>query len=201
MASQPAVEASTAEDQPVSLQTVLSTLQTLTASLGQLANTGQQTQNSVARLESSVTLTANACNALADKVSVLPYMDDYIQFFSSEADALEDAAQLQETLEFLGLQLNPKKSTLVPTQLIQHLGLMVDTKRGLFVLPPEKEAKIRRVARALKIQALQGRRLLPAKALAHFTGLCQSVYLAVPAARFYLRALHDDLQVRSIPTA
>eukprot|EP01052_Picozoa_sp_SAG31_P035474 SAG31_NODE_4285_length_3381_cov_1.637112_6_plen_74_part_00 len=48
MASQPAVESSTAEDQPASLQAVLSTLQTLTTSLGQLATTSQQTQTSVA---------------------------------------------------------------------------------------------------------------------------------------------------------
>eukprot|EP01052_Picozoa_sp_SAG31_P002512 SAG31_NODE_89_length_26711_cov_24.949459_14_plen_414_part_00 len=93
MASQPAVEASTAEDQPVSLQTVLSTLQTLTASLGQLANTGQQTQNSVARLESSVTLTANACNALVDKVSALQTQVD-VGAASGKKDAPVDPEDL-----------------------------------------------------------------------------------------------------------
>ena len=64
-------------------------------------------------------------------------------------------------------------------------------------MPPDKELKIRRLARALKVRALRDRRLLPARAVAQFTGLCQSVYLAVPSARLYLRALHDCMRTKS----
>lgn len=66
--------------------------------------------------------------------------------------------------------------------------------RGVFLLPPEKEQKIKRMARGLLAQAYGARRLLPARLVAQFTGLCQSVYLACPSARLYLRALHDCLR-------
>jgi hypothetical protein len=41
-----------------------------------------------------------------------------------------------------------------------------------------------------------GRRLMSARHLASFTGLAQSVYLAVPTARLYLRAIHDCISTR-----
>ena len=63
-------------------------------------------------------------------------------------------------------------------------------------MPPDKEQKIRKMAMGVKAQALRSRRLLPARLLAQFTGLCQSVYLACPSARLYLRALHDCLKTR-----
>ena len=63
-------------------------------------------------------------------------------------------------------------------------------------MPPDKELKIKRLARALKARALSNRRLLPARAVAQFTGLCQSVYLAVSSARLYLRALHDAMATK-----
>ena len=40
------------------------------------------------------------------------------------------------------------------------------------------------------------RRLVPARFLASFVGLAQSMYLAVPSARLYLRALHDVISSR-----
>eukprot|EP01052_Picozoa_sp_SAG31_P025564 SAG31_NODE_2248_length_6093_cov_4.382716_2_plen_258_part_00 len=67
MAEQPGAEA-VAPEAPATLEQVLRSVQALTASVGQLAVAGQQTQVTVGRLESSVTLTTNACNALADKV-------------------------------------------------------------------------------------------------------------------------------------
>lgn len=61
-------------------------------------------------------------------------------------------------------------------------------------MPPDKQTKIQKFAKSLKVQALQKRRLLSARALAAFAGLCQSVYLAVPSARLYLRSLHNALR-------
>ena len=128
------------------------------------------------------------------QLRILPYMDDYLAFFPSREEALRGRRQIELTLEYLGLSRNPKKGDWEPTQRLNHLGLTVDTLRGVFMLPPAKEAKIKQMARGLKAQAFRNRRLLPARLIAQFTGLCQSVYLACPAARLYLRALHDCLR-------
>ena len=58
-------------------------------------------------------------------------------------------------------------------------------------MPPQKEAKIRGMATGILNAGLTNRRLMSARHLASFCGLAQSVYLAVPTARLYLRALHD----------
>ncbi|KAK3241448.1 hypothetical protein CYMTET_48799 [Cymbomonas tetramitiformis] len=57
-------------------------------------------------------------------------------------------------------------------------------------------AKIHLQSKALLSEASRQRRWLPARKLAAFTGLCQSVYLAVPPARLYLRELHFVLSTR-----
>jgi len=124
-------------------------------------------------------------------------MDDFLFFFKSREEALRGRDQIQRTLDYLGLKRNPKKGDWEPTQQCRHLGLLVDTAKGLFVVPPDKEAKICKMAKGVRVQALKNRRLLPARLVAQFTGLCQSVYLACPPARLYLRALHDCLKTRS----
>ena len=60
-----------------------------------------------------------------------------------------------------------------------------------------KLLKLMRQARALMGQAARSKRWLPARALAGFIGYAQSVELACPMARFYLRALHDSLATRT----
>ena len=135
----------------------------------------------------------------AVRLRVLPYMDDYLFLFRSKAEAEAGALQIRATFEYLGLKINEEKSPTLsaPTQELRHLGLLVNTVRGLFLVPKDKERRIRTMARGLKVQALSNRRLLPARLLASFTGLCQSVYLAVPYARLYLRSLHDDLSQKA----
>eukprot|EP01050_Picozoa_sp_SAG11_P016741 SAG11_NODE_2323_length_3523_cov_5.707652_2_plen_165_part_00 len=105
------------------------------------------------------------CSGLPLRMRVLPYMDDFLFFFRTREE-------LQLTLDWLGLKRNPSKGDWEPTQQCVYLGLLVDTAKGLFVVPSEKEAKIRKMARGLRVQAFQNRRLLPARLIAQFTGLC-----------------------------
>jgi hypothetical protein len=122
---------------------------------------------------------------------ILPYMDDFLACFSTRQAAEDGAVQLRRTCVWLGLALSDSKCIWTPTQVIDHLGLRIDTKRGLFLVPPAKEAKIRGMALGIIQSSYQHRRLISARHLASFTGLAQSVYLAVPTARLYLRSLHD----------
>ena len=80
--------------------------------------------------------------------------------------------------------------------MLTHLGLEVDTKRGMFRVHADRAARLRKRARALLCDASRQKRALPVRRLAEFTGLAQSVYLAVPASRFFLRALHDMVGTR-----
>ena len=43
---------------------------------------------------------------------------------------MRGAVQMKTTLAFLGLEANPKKCVWTPTQELQHLGIVVNTKLG-----------------------------------------------------------------------
>ena len=49
-----------------------------------------------------------------------------------------------QDLENSGMVVNQKKSQLVPTQQVEHLGFMVDLKRGVLLVPQEKMNTIRK---------------------------------------------------------
>ena len=117
-------------------------------------------------------------------------MDDFLLLASGQDATRRLRDAVDHLLSVLGLRCHPRKGQ---WELCQHLGLEIDTKLGLFRVSTARGAKIRRAAATLEVLATQRRRAIPAKQLAAFTGLAQSVYLAVPAARFFLRALHNTL--------
>jgi len=63
-------------------------------------------------------------------------------------------------------------------------------------VPPKKEKKIEGMAVGILQSALSNRRLVSVRHLASFVGLAQSVFLAVPTARLYLRSLHDVISTK-----
>ena len=127
---------------------------------------------------------------------VLPYVDDFLCLAASQAEALQCRAMVERVLERLGITRHPTKAVWEPTQRLEHLGLDVDAREGLFRVPPRKLRALMQHARSLRGMACRGRRLLPVRAIAGFVGYAQSVELACPAARFYLRALHDVMATR-----
>lgn len=100
-------------------------------------------------------------------------------------------------LTALGLERNAAKGVWEPTQVGEHLGLIVDLERGEFRAPAAKLTGLSRQATALLSRAARDRRWLPARELAAFAGKAQFLYLAVPAARFFLRELHCVLATRT----
>jgi len=96
----------------------------------------------------------------------------------------------------LGVVRHPEKAYWEPTQRLEHLGLEIDTELGLFKVPPEKLSGLMSHARRLLAIGAQNRRLVAVRDLASFVGYAQSVELACPAARFYLRSLHDVVSTR-----
>ena len=121
---------------------------------------------------------------------VLPYMDDFLVLARNRREALRFRAQVTEILDGLGLRRNVNKGHWEVAQRVEHLGLEVDTAVGVFRVTETRLAKIQSVARKIITESKRRGRLIPARRLAQFTGLAQSVYLAVAPARFYLRELH-----------
>ncbi|KAK3247101.1 hypothetical protein CYMTET_43392 [Cymbomonas tetramitiformis] len=121
---------------------------------------------------------------------VLPYMDDFLVLVDSQREGFLRREKVQLVLHRLGLRRNEKKGHWEPTQVVEHLGLEVDLKLGQFRVTERRVHKIHAKAKEILCDAARNRRWIPARRLASFTGLCQSVYLAVPAARLYLRELY-----------
>jgi hypothetical protein len=80
-------------------------------------------------------------------------MDDFLFLFATRELARMGAAFIDATLAALGLKRSIKKSVWKPTQQLQHLGLLVDFQRGLFLVPPAAVKSIQQQAKQLLISA------------------------------------------------
>ena len=112
---------------------------------------------------------------------------------------LQQRKRVQHTLASLGLTRAVEKGQWEPTTSIDsHLGLAVSTTKngGEYSIPLLKRRRIRQFAQDLTTDSRRRGRLCSARQLASFAGLCQSVYLALPCARMFLRSLHDTLATK-----
>jgi hypothetical protein len=73
------------------------------------------------------------------------------------------------------------------------MGIDIDTAKGYFFAPTEKLQKLAKQARHLLQRATRNNKWLPVKELQTFVGHAQYLFLAIPAARFFLRELHSVL--------
>lgn len=128
---------------------------------------------------------------------ILPFVDDFLFIASSHAQAMSLRQRVGTLLDKLGLARNPKKGHWEPTQVLVHLGMEIDLANGVFRAPAEKLDSISKLARGLLGMAARERRWVPAKMLASLAGKAQFLYLAVPAARFYLRELHNVVSTKA----
>ena len=128
---------------------------------------------------------------------VLPYVDDFLCLARTRREALRCRQRIQYVLDRLGLMRYPEKGYWEPTQRLEHLGMDVDTAEGMFRVPPAKLSGLMQQAGAILAIASAARRLVAVRTLAGFVGYAQSVELACPEARFYLRALHDVMATRT----
>ena len=129
-------------------------------------------------------------------IRLLPFLDDFLFLASSREQALLDRDRVEQLLTSLGLARNLKKGVWEPTQTLEHLGLEVDTLLGEFRAPQSKLQQISLLAKTVLCRASRDKRWVPVKLLAQLAGKAQFLYLAIPAARFYLRELHNVASTR-----
>jgi hypothetical protein len=108
---------------------------------------------------------------------LLPYIDDILFLADSYNAALLLRQRIDAMLAHLGLQRNPKKGVLTPTQVGNHLGLMVDLNLGMFRAPSDKLRQLAHQASSLLGRAASNSRWLPARQVAAFAGKAQFLYL------------------------
>lgn len=121
---------------------------------------------------------------------VIPYVDDFLILCNPDSTE-EEKAYVASLLSLLGLQRNPKKGIWEATQTLEHLGIGVDSDRGIFFVTPRRLQLLSSGSRQILCTAARNRALVPRKQLAAFAGLAQSLYLAIPGARHWLRSTHD----------
>lgn len=128
-----------------------------------------------------------------DPPFVLAYLDDFLVVAKSPEACRAAVAKVMSIAEFLGLRLKLSKCQLEPTQVLEHLGMVVDFEHGTFTLSAVREAKVKKAAKDLLMAAARNKRVVHLKALQQFTGLAQSCKLAVPLADHFLRSLYNDM--------
>eukprot|EP00873_Tetraselmis_striata_P016564 jgi/Tetstr1/436828/TSEL_025606.t1 len=105
--------------------------------------------------------------------------------------ALHLRQRLASLLDALGLQRNPTKGFWEPCQFVMHMGVGIDSASGMFYAPADKLDRLSRQATRLIGRATRNTRWLPVRELQLLAGLAQYLFLAIPAARFFMRELHS----------
>jgi Reverse transcriptase (RNA-dependent DNA polymerase) len=139
---------------------------------------------------------------LRQQYRVLAYLDDFVICsvkagrVVSMRDCRKATQVLDKLLSSLGLTRHPTKEEWVGSTRMEHLGCVIDSDRMRFYIAPRKIAKVHGIARAILRQARQGRRWVSSDRLRSFCGVCVSLSLAMPFARFYTRSLFGDMNRR-----
>jgi hypothetical protein len=136
---------------------------------------------------------------LRQSYRVPAYLDDFLICpakagrIASVRDCRRATHTIEKLLSSLGLARHPTKGEWNGSTRAEHLGYVIDTVSMRFYVAPRKIVKVRDFARAILRQAQQGRRWVSSERLRSFCGVCVSLSLAMPFARFYTRNLLDDL--------
>ena len=111
------------------------------------------------------------------------YVDDSLLHGDTFEECLENVKVTLECLQELGFIIHSKKSVLIPTQIIEFLGFIMNTKNMTLTLTSKKKDKILNKAR----NVLNGN--VSIRMVASLIGNMTSSFEAVPYGRLYYRHL------------
>jgi hypothetical protein len=110
---------------------------------------------------------------------------------ASQADAARAGLEIRELFGELKLKLHPTKTDFQVKHALELLGIMVDTRRQLYLLSPSKFVKISQAARLIRLKVIRPKRRCSLRDIQRVCGLGNSVCFAVTDDRLHLRALFD----------
>ena len=122
-------------------------------------------------------------------IRLVAYLDDILIISESKEQAVNNTRKTIQWLERLGFVINAKKSVLCPTQRIEFLGMLVDTRKMNLSVPPAKIVKVQREARQI-----MRKDNWPARKLAATIGLMNSVCRAMSPGMLMTRYLLANLK-------
>lgn len=138
---------------------------------------------------------------------VLPYIDDFAAAPSPHGTAAttEDCTAAGIYLDGLfariGIVRHPDKGCWAGTRHLEHLGMLIDTEKMRVFVTDKKIERVRALAKKILVLAQRNRRLVSLDLLRHFCGVCVSLSLALPLARFYTRSIYFDMSLAEKKTA
>lgn len=126
-------------------------------------------------------------------VRLIPYIDDFIFFCKDRAEFARVQASVLAELSAAGLVVSIEKCQLSCSHVAKFLGFVVDSLFGQFRLSALQKSKLL----ASIEKCLSNPSAVPAKLLAHVTGLTNSLSLVVgPISGLFSRFLHGSLNQR-----
>jgi hypothetical protein len=138
----------------------------------------------------------------SQQYGVLAYLVDFlicpvkVRRVASKRDCRKATQVIDKLLSSLGLTRHPAKGEWVGSTRVEHLGCVIDSDCMRFYIVPRKIAKVHGIARVILRQDRQGRWWISRDRLRSFCGVCVSLSLAMPFARFYTRSIYDDMTRR-----
>lgn len=112
---------------------------------------------------------------------------------ATREDARRGLCTAKDLLSSLGLTVHPLKGEREGTTARPLLGNVVDTRRDLFRLQPQRVERIETMATALLKHAAKHRRWVRLGTLRSFRGSAVSTTLSVPQARFRTQSLFESM--------
>ena len=112
------------------------------------------------------------------------YLDDWLVQSSSRDSLLHDLQVVLDLCRELGIVVNPAKSHLVPSQVVQYLGVVIDSRSFRASPSLERVARLRSTANAFLSCAAP-----PASTWLSLIGMLSSLSHLVPGGRLRVRSL------------
>ena len=112
------------------------------------------------------------------------YLDDWLIQSSSPESLLRDLQTVLQLCHELGIVVNPQKSNLVPSQVIQYLGVVIDAQT--FRASPSQERIFKLLSRAEEFRSSASP---PASLWLSLLGVLSSLAHLVPGDRLRMRSL------------
>jgi len=126
-------------------------------------------------------------------VRLIAYMDDLLIMAESVEEACRARDIVLATLKKYGLTISLKKSVLTPSQIMDYLGLVVNTVNMTFSIPKEKVTRLHKKVKQMLTLASKSRRVNLTE-LQSLLGTLQSVADCVLPTRLHLNSLIEMLR-------
>ena len=120
-------------------------------------------------------------------ITITGYLDDQFILDNSYERVLAAGNSAAELFQKGGFKINLSKSVLSPTQQIEHLGFIIDSKQMVVRLTPEKRNKLRK----LLLDCLDDRHM-SIRQVATLAGKCLATKPANPWAMLYTKKIEKD---------